>query len=205
MESSGCLILVVGPSGAGKDSLIRGAAETLTEDQRFEFARRHITRPHDPQHEDHVEVSESQFENLARQGEFFLHWQAHGLCYGLNLSYRQQVETGKAVIANVSRTVIDEARTLPCSVFVVNVTAPEEVLAQRLSGRRREAPDDIARRLDRQVPLAGDNVFEVRNDRTLEDGVSDLVRLIRRLAAVAESCGPSPDGAAFGRISTEVT
>ena len=79
----GRLILVVGPSGAGKDTLIQGARRTLAADSRFAFPRRRITRPPDPNGENHVEISEGEYEAMAETGGYCLHWRAHGLCYGL--------------------------------------------------------------------------------------------------------------------------
>ncbi|MCY3980948.1 MAG: phosphonate metabolism protein/1,5-bisphosphokinase (PRPP-forming) PhnN [Alphaproteobacteria bacterium] len=178
---SGKLILVVGPSGAGKDSLIKGAAVELRGDGQFVFAQRHITRPHDPKHEDHIEVSLADFWALADKGAFFLHWQAHGLSYGLHHALLEDVRRGKSVIANASRTIIDEARQLPCKVFVINVTAPDSVLAKRLVGRGRESTNDVWKRLKRRVALDSSHIFEIHNDSSLQEGISAFVGLLRRL------------------------
>ncbi len=69
------LVLVVGPSGAGKDSLLQTAREAFRCDPRIGFARRVITRPADPDGENHEPVSEAEF--TAR--DFALSWSAHGL------------------------------------------------------------------------------------------------------------------------------
>ena len=79
----GTLFLLVGPSGAGKDTLIDGARQTLAADKRFVFARRVITRPESAGGEDHEEVSQGEFERRIMHGQFLLHWTAHGLGYAL--------------------------------------------------------------------------------------------------------------------------
>jgi phosphonate metabolism protein PhnN/1,5-bisphosphokinase (PRPP-forming) len=71
----GTLILVVGPSGAGKDSLIAGAAQRLGSDPALVFARRVITRPSGSGGEDHFAVTATEFDRLGREGGLMLHWQ----------------------------------------------------------------------------------------------------------------------------------
>ena len=73
------LVLVVGPSGAGKDSLLNAARAAFADDPRIHFVRRVITRPADPGGEDHEPVNEAGF--AARS--FALSWSAHGLSDGI--------------------------------------------------------------------------------------------------------------------------
>ena len=81
-HGAGTLFLVVGPSGAGKDSLIDGLRARL-DPSRFVFARRTITRPSGAPGEDHLACSETEFERARSRGDFLITWQAHGLHYGL--------------------------------------------------------------------------------------------------------------------------
>src|SRR6516165_1390213 len=99
------LVLVVGPSGAGKDTLIEAARLALADDPRFRFVRRVITRPADAGGEAHEAVSEAEF--AAR--DFTLQWQAHGLRYGIPAAVIDDVGLEQVVVANVSRTVVAEA------------------------------------------------------------------------------------------------
>ena len=73
------LVLVVGPSGAGKDTLLAAARRALSDDPRFHFVRRVITRAAEAGGEAHEAVTEAEF--AAR--DFALLWQAHGLRYGI--------------------------------------------------------------------------------------------------------------------------
>jgi phosphonate metabolism protein PhnN/1,5-bisphosphokinase (PRPP-forming) len=93
------LILVVGPSGAGKDTLLTAAREALRQDARFHFAQRVITRPTDAGGEEHQAITEQEF--AAR--DFALQWQAHGLRYGIPADV---IDSRDVVVANVSRTVV---------------------------------------------------------------------------------------------------
>lgn len=157
----GCFVAVVGPSGAGKDTIMDGARARLQGDERFHFVRRVITRPQMPGTEDHGSLDETAFTKAAGEGAFALHWQAHGLHYGLPASLDAEIAGGRVVIANVSRRVLDDIRRLYSPRSVVLITARPEVLAARLAARGRERREEIDRRLAREVGFdadAGDTV-----------------------------------------------
>jgi phosphonate metabolism protein PhnN/1,5-bisphosphokinase (PRPP-forming) len=170
------LVLVVGPSGAGKDTLLDEARKALADDARFRFARRVITRPADAGGEAHEAATEAEF--AVRR--FALQWQAHGLRYGIPV---EALEDNIVVVANVSRTVIAEAaQRFP--VRVIEITAPPEILAARLASRRRESDADVAARLARNVALPSDVMVEtVVNDGSLDVGVARFVAMLNRAAS----------------------
>jgi len=170
------LVLVVGPSGAGKDTLLEAVRRELAGDARVRFVRRVITRPATAGGEDHESVSDTAF--CAR--DFALQWQAHGLRYGIPADIAGDLARGVTVVANVSRTVIAEAaERFP--VRVIEVTAPPDVLAARLSLRGRETAADAAERLSRSVALpAGVPVHTVVNDGTVEQGAQRFLAALRR-------------------------
>jgi ribose 1,5-bisphosphokinase len=181
---SGLLVLVVGPSGAGKDTLLDAARLALAGDARFRFVRRTITRPADAGGEAHRPVTEAEFAAL----HFALSWQAHGLHYGIPADIEGDLVAGRVVVASVSRTVIaDAAQRFP--VRVIEITAPPDLLAARLVDRGREAASDIAARLARSIALPpGIPVETVVNDATIERGA---VRLIAVLSRAAEDARPA--------------
>lgn len=176
------LVLVVGPSGVGKDTLIDAARRALTGDERFRFVRRAITRPAGAGGEDHEALTETEF--AARR--FAMQWRAHGWSYGIPEDIAHDLAQGRVVIANVSRTVIAEAAAR-FAVRVIEITAPPTLRAARLAGRGRESPDAIAARLDRGVALPpGVCAAQVANDASAETGAA------RFLAALREMCGQEP-------------
>lgn len=140
---NGRLILVVGPSGAGKDTVLAYARMHLAAYPQCVFPRRVITRPPGPG-EDYESISEAEFQHR----NFALSWQAHGLQYGIPIEIEEDLAAGKTVIANVSRAVIPSARE-KYNCQVIEITAPINVLARRLAGRGRETEADIAARLAR--------------------------------------------------------
>jgi len=143
------------------------------DDARISFARRVITRPADPEGENHEPVTEADF--AAR--EFALSWSAHGLHYGIPASAMD----APVVVANVSRGVIAEAAARH-DVRVIEVTAPPQILAARLAARGRETAGDVARRLSRTAAIpSGVAVTTVWNDGTLAEGVERFVAAIREV------------------------
>tara|TARA_R110002074_G_scaffold350213_1_gene521203 strand:- start:581 stop:1162 length:582 start_codon:yes stop_codon:yes gene_type:complete len=177
----GILFLVVGPSGAGKDTLLDRARKKLHGDDRYVFARRVITRPSEPDYEDHESVSPDEFNRLLEDGAFSLSWEAHGLKYGIPMTYEVERQKGRHVIANVSRQIAVEARKLFSPARIVVVTAPKELLAARLSLRSRESAAEIKARLSRQAPEISDidGAVIIENSGTVADGVTALLRALK--------------------------
>lgn len=172
------LVLVVGPSGAGKDTLLHAAKQVLAHDRRFHFVRRVITRPTDAGGEGHEAVTDAEF----AYRDFALQWQVHGLSYGIPA---QALDLARVVVANVSRTVIDEA-VQRFAASVIEITAPPEMLAARLGARGREGPADVAMRLARSISLPSDvHVETVINDGSVAEGAARLVAALNRVVSAA--------------------
>lgn len=146
----GRLILVVGPSGAGKDTLLGLAKSACAVDSSIVFPRRIITRQASAS-EDNEEVSPGSFEAALARDEYAMHWQAHGHRYALSRSIDDDIRAGRTVVANVSRTVIVAMRRAYAQVVVVSITAPPNVLAERLAMRGRVSDGRIEQRLARTV------------------------------------------------------
>lgn len=180
----GALVLVVGPSGAGKDTLMDAARAALAGVPGFHFARRLITRPAMAGAEDHDSCDEAAFAAARARGELALSWGAHGLHYGIPLRELAGVAAGEVVIANISRGEIAAAETLASHVVVIEISAPPAVLAKRLAARGRESEADIAARLAREAPLALRTAVlrRISNDRSVAEGAAELIALLRGLA-----------------------
>ena len=174
----GTLFLVVGPSGAGKDTLINGARRCLEDDAQFVFVRRIVTRPgHAP---GDIAMAPDRFEAEKRRGAFALSWCAHGLAYGVSRDIAKALEEGRCVIANVSRGVIAEARENFRRVRIIHVDAPPALLKQRLAERHREPADEQEERLHRTMPVEGDDVESLVNDCPVDHAIDAMVRILRR-------------------------
>ena len=180
MAGGGILFLVVGPSGAGKDTLLALCRAALDGDPGYRFARRVITRPADTGDEGHESVDPAEFERRREAGCFALWWEAHGLSYAIPNDIEDDLRAGRDVVASVSRVVLKHA-VATCSAQILEVSAPLAILAARLAARGREDAADIARRLAREVPLDPDlPVTRIQNDGTPEQGATRMLVALRR-------------------------
>jgi len=181
----GALVLVVGPSGVGKDTLIGGARQALENDKRFVFVRRTVTRPADTEVEDHDTMDTQTFRRTEEAGRFALTWDAHNLRYGLPISVETDIALGKIVVANVSRHIIAEARAKYPACSVVLITAEISLRAERLRRRGRESGDQITARLAREsapVPT-GISPIIIDNSGSVAIGVTAFVMALRAIGA----------------------
>ncbi len=178
----GMLFLVVGPSGGGKDSIIDGAKERLAGDEQFVFPQRAITRPKESGGEDHRALTEHEFEAEEAAGMFVLTWRAHDLAYGVPEVIENDLDAGRSVIVNVSRSIIENARQKFERLRIISVTASSAVIAERLRNRGRETEDDIQKRIARAEAYAvtGPDVIELSNDGSLDEAVEALVSVLHK-------------------------
>jgi len=184
-ERRGTLVLVAGPSGAGKDTLIERARQALVGDPRFVFPRRVITRSAEAGGEEHEAMTPAEFEAAHAAGTFALAWGAHGLRYGIPRGIEEDLARGRHVVVNVSRAILGQARERYRPLAIVEVTAPVEVLAERLAARGREGAADIAKRLARSdaVAVTGPDVMRIETTGTVEES---LRKFLAALAAIAD-------------------
>ncbi|MFD2251850.1 ribose 1,5-bisphosphokinase [Pseudochelatococcus lubricantis] len=179
--TTGAFVCIVGPSGAGKDSLLAKARAGLADDADVVFPRRLVTRASNDS-EDHDTITQAAFDEGVRDGAFALHWQAHGLSYALPLSVAEAIAGGKVAVCNVSRAVVPQVFDLFEHVFVVLITAPPAIITERLRKRGRESSASIAARLERNRKLSAVLMpdLTIMNTGPVEIGGERLVSFLRR-------------------------
>lgn len=182
--AEGKLFYVIGPSGSGKDSLMRYGRERLAGDPRVVFAHRYITRPVELHGENHVALTEAEFDARLDAGLFAMHWESHGLRYGIGREINFWLAKGCNVVMNGSREYLPEARRRYPALAAILVTVSPDVLAARLRNRGRETEDEISRRIARAKQfMRPEGPLEiVQNDADLEVAGERLVQLLSAAA-----------------------
>lgn len=180
---TGSLVYVMGPSGAGKDSVLARARERLPASAPVVFAHRYITRRADAGGENHVALSGAEFALRLDHGLFAFHWQAHGNSYGIGceiVSWRAQ---GLTVVVSGSRAHYEQVADCTLGVLPVLVTAGRDVLRERLTTRAREDAVSAAQRLARSDALVvrDPRLVTIVNDGALDDAADALVRVLTTL------------------------
>lgn len=177
--NAGRLYYVMGPSGAGKDSVLAWVREHGV-GHGVLCAHRYITRPAHAGGENHVALSEAEFQSREERGLFALTWQAHGLQYGIGNEVGHWLARGAHVLVNGSRAAFDRACNCFPVVQPVLITASPQAIAQRLVARGRETEADIEARIARvgAYPVPPGSMV-IHNDGCLADAGSRLLQVIR--------------------------
>lgn len=180
-EMSGRLFYLMGPSGSGKDSLLRRCRERLVE-RRCLIAPRYITREPELSGENHLWLSEAEFQQRVSLGTFALHWSANGHRYGIGIEIDQWLALGLSVLVNGSRGHLGQARARYGEDLVPLLLQVEpHLLQQRLIARGRETPQQIAARIERSQRLAEnapEDVLVIDNSRELDHALGQLLGAI---------------------------
>lgn len=175
------IFYVMGPSGSGKDSLLRYARERLSDVPNLIFAHRYITRPVEGFHENYIYLSENEFGQRLKNNFFSMHWQSHGFCYGIGCEIDCWLSKGCHVVINGSRGFFHNAKRLYPATFPVFINVSSSVLKDRLRARGRESESDIEARLARAQAYSyiASSCVLINNDGDIQLAGDQLVSLLR--------------------------
>lgn len=194
---TGRLIYLMGPSGAGKDTVLQGVARLLGENAYL--APRVVTRP--PTHTERraLAVSESEFLRLERNGALALAWRANGLAYGVRADINLRLAVGCDVLVNGSREYLPQALERYPALVPVLLTVAPETLRQRLLARGRESPEQIHDRMSRNLCYeklesleAKGRLLVMDNSGPVEQAILTLYRYLTSTAASILTPAPTP-------------
>lgn len=182
--TTGRLVYCMGPSGAGKDSLLDWLRAHLPQPGPVHWAQRTISRAATSGGEAHEGVSPEAFSALCSEHAFALHWHANGLGYGLRHAQLAPLAQGHWVLLNGSRAYLPEALARFPDLVAVHITASPQVLRERLLSRGRETREEVEARVQRALaytPPPGAASLEVHNDGALGDAGQRLLNALEKL------------------------
>ncbi len=175
------IVLLVGASGSGKDTLLRAASSHLQGDGSFCFVPRYITRQPDESEKNYY-IDQPAFVFLRDRAFFVSHWQAHGNYYGIGRRHLENLQPGGVAVISISRTAITDFEKPGQMVTTILVSVAPEILRSRLEGRRREGSEEIKKRLARSdLPVKARNLVRFDNSSSIDTSVASFVDLLESL------------------------
>lgn len=181
------LVYVMGPSGAGKDSLLGWLRQNLPPSTPLHWAQRTISRPLQQSNalgtEQYESVCPATFAALRTNRAFAMHWDANGLGYGVRHAQVAPLALGRWVLVNGSRAHLPQALATFEHLLPVHITASSAVLRERLLARGRETPDEVEARVRRAQAFeqpAGVAHIEIHNDSTLDAAGQQLLAALQQ-------------------------
>jgi guanylate kinase len=181
-------VVITGPSGVGKGTLIRSLRQRMPELELSVSATTRRPRAGETQAVDYHFLAPEEFARRVAAGDFVEHADYAGARYGtLRCELDTRTAAGRPVVLEIELQGARQVReTLPSAVQVFIAPPSLEALRARLVGRGTDAPEQIEARLrtaEREVAAQDEFAHVVVNDR-LEDAVDALEAIVR--AAVAD-------------------
>ena len=140
-------------------------------------------RPGETHGVDYWFLSDEEFDERVRAGEFVEHAEYSGRRYGtLGPSSRLAASAGRPVVLEIEVQGARQVRAAMPEMVQVFIAPPSrDALRARLIGRGTDDPDQVERRLataERELEAQGEFTHVVINDR-LEDAVDELEAIVR--------------------------
>ena len=150
---AGQLIVLAGPSGAGKTTLAHHLVETFSS---AVFSVSTTTRPLRGSETDGVDyffTDREDFRERLERGYFLEHAEVHGHLYGTSREWvKKELSRGSSVILDIDvQGALQVKEAFPASVLIFILTPSPDILASRLVSRNTDNPDVVRRRMEAAV------------------------------------------------------
>ena len=184
------LIVITGPSGVGKGTLIRRLRNAMPDVEMSVSATTRAPRPGETDGVDYHFLTDAEFDAAVEAGEFLEHATYSGHRYG---TLRSEVETRDApVVLEIEVQGSRQVRKASPDAVLVFIAPPDpSALEERLQQRGTDSPEAVARRLETaRSELAAQDEFQhvIVNDElgAAADELEQVVRSALSLHSSAE-------------------
>jgi guanylate kinase len=176
------VFVITGPSGVGKGTLIRLLRERIPELALSVSATTRAPRPGEEDGVDYHFLSDDEFAQKVRDGEFVEWAEYSGRRYGtLRSELQRHVDDGRPVVLEIEVQGARQVReTMPEAVQIFIEPPDFDALKDRLVGRGTDHSEEVDRRLavaKEELAAAGEFHHRVVNDR-LDGAVARLVDIV---------------------------
>jgi phosphonate metabolism protein PhnN/1,5-bisphosphokinase (PRPP-forming) len=169
------IVLIVGASGVGKDTLLKEIKKDLSKD--CHFIKRYITRKPD-KNEKNFYLDNYAFEILNNNNFFISTWSAHDNLYGIS---KKSIKEGINIIS-ISRSKIKDFEIEFDNVYTINISVSKDELRNRLILRHRESIEEIEQRLERSYKnIEAKNLIEFNNHDSIKKSSKSLLKVLNKI------------------------
>jgi guanylate kinase len=178
------LIVISGPAGVGKDSVIGRMKERRLQFHFVVTATTRAPRPGEMDGRDYFFISKSQFAEMMERDELLEYATVYNDYKGIpRQQVREALASGKDVIMRLDVQGAARIRVLAPEALLIFVTAPsEEALVARLKGRETESSDSLKLRIatarKELAAIADFDYVVVNQDMALESSVDTIMSII---------------------------
>ena len=178
------LIVISGPSGVGKDSVVQCLAERQVPFHFVITATSRAPRADEVHGRDYFFVSESEFEALIGDDELLEYAVVYGQYKGIpKQQVREALASGKDVVMRLDVQGAATIRNLvPNAVLIFLSAASEQELVMRLKSRRTESPEQLQHRIEvakeEMVQMANFDYVVINRDACLDETVDRILSII---------------------------
>ncbi|MGH2956844.1 MAG: guanylate kinase [Solirubrobacterales bacterium] len=182
------VLVITGPSGVGKGTLIERLLERIPELELSVSATTREPRPGEVEGRDYHFLSPEEFERRVQAGEFLEHATYSGHRYGtLRSEVERRLREGRSVVLEIEVQGARQVRAAMPEAVLIFIAPPDPAaLRQRLEGRGTDSPEAIERRLrtaEQELEAQGEFPHVVVNDE-VQNAASELEKLVRRELAL---------------------
>lgn len=180
--SLGQLIVLTGPSGVGKGTLLKILLERYPQLHYSVSVTTRSPRPGEINGQNYHFITRDQFEELITQGEFLEWAEFAGNYYGtLRNTVLHDIQEGKLVVLEIELEGARQIRTAFPNALRIFILPPSFLeLEKRIRGRGQDTQEAIASRLNRakeEIAAAAEFDLKIIND-DLETALSELEKAI---------------------------